>query len=258
MKKLIVTICILFSLIIIAIINTNAMNATFPTYSHNDDKVASDFYESLNIKIITQEPTIYDYVSELAVRDDGGFAVLTYKTPDPKIYVYSSEGKFEYGFETTCRCSFEIEFDGNNLLLVDYSTMEIISVDSNGNFIESACIDADANLYDKSLEINSNEYSRNGYVYTLDSDGWISDIFIFKEKVIKTDTDGNETVLYDCSDNNTGLGLFEVGNSEEAPGGFYVIAVPLVIIGTGVIALITFLQIRKYVRKIKKREMTDE
>lgn len=184
-------------------INALAMNTGFSTEEMNSEEQHT-FLSNINLTLISDEPqkstfTCFD-VSE------SGQVVIGFANAQKKyISVYDATGGFQYGYVFNCNQSFGVQWDSANLIIYFVRSDVAASFDSNGDNVELRTIEdtADNNSYwnrcvfSKEKMINTNRYTAKNNM------GILNMFASSYSQLLKTDSNGNETIIYDAGTTQT-------------------------------------------------------
>ncbi len=196
---------IIFFLFIISLIicnggiNTSAMNTGFTT-SEMNAKEQHIFLSNINLSPIYDEPqkgtiTCFD------VSKSGLIAIGFTSSENKHISVYDTTGKFQYGYIFNCNQSFGVQWDNANLIIYFVRSDVAASFSSDGANVELKKIEdtMDNNSYWNHF-VFSKEKTIDGNKYVIKNSMGVLNIFSSSySQLLKTDSNGNETVLYDVS-----------------------------------------------------------
>ena len=187
-----------FVLIFAGGINVFAMNTGFST-----DNLQPDVYDKILsntvFSLITEEPS-KDGIKCFDVNDNGLIAIGIDGTFKKMVLVYSEDGLFKYGYEFDDSGTFGLEWDEENIIIYFSRSSVAILVDPSANILELKEIPETSennsywlySVYSDSRKVNSNEYIVRKNLGLLN-------IFCFSyTQLIKTDLDGNTTIIYDA------------------------------------------------------------
>ena len=180
-------------------VNVFAMNTGFTTKDVSPESWKG-FLSNINLLLVTEEPEKAP-IKCFDVSDSEMIAVGFKTLSNTYISVYDKEGIFQYGYVFNCNQGFEVQWDGTNLIIYFFRSGVAASFDSRGNNIEVKEVE---NTVENSIYLNNSlsptERIVNKNKYTIKNNIWILNIFAFSySQVVKTDSEGNETILYDVS-----------------------------------------------------------
>lgn len=154
---------------------------------------------NINLSLIKEEPRRTSIIC-FDVNENESVAVGTEDANRKSVLVYTSNGIFKYGYTFDCSGSFGVEWDNEDIIIYFVRSSVAASFDKEGNNIEVKKIQdtADNNSY-----WNQNVYSLdrtvNGNEFTAKTNMGFLNIFTSSySQIIRTDTDGNTTTVYDA------------------------------------------------------------
>lgn len=179
--------------------NVFAMNTGF-SISEMNSKDQHTFLSNINLSPIYDEPqkgtiTCFD------VNESGLIAIGFASSENKHISVYDATGKFQYGYIFNCNQSFGIQWDSDNLIIYFVRSDVAASFNSDGINVELKRIEdtIDNNSY-WNHSVFSKEKTIDGNKYTIKNNMGMLNIFASSySQLLKTDSNGNETIIYDVS-----------------------------------------------------------
>ncbi len=229
--KKVIFISLIISLIIFSgSISAFAMNTGFSTREMNSEDQHT-FLSNINLTLISDEPQKSTFTC-FDVSESGQVAIGFANDQNKYISVYDANGKFQYGYVFNCNQSFGVQWDSANLIIYFVRSDVAASFDSNGANVESRTIEdtADNNSYWNRC-VFSKEKTIDTNRYTAKNNMGILNIFASSySQLLKTDSNGNETIIYDG------------GTTQTAQTVLFIIAVLIFA------ALVTALVIRRFLR----------
>lgn len=127
--------------------------------------------------------------------NDNGNILLVYHTSVTTLLVFDGNFDFMYGFEIDINENGGAEWNGENIILYTYRSYLLHEIDSNGNIIELKKVD----------DVLSNSYlfatekTVNGATYKAEKSFPLSSTYSI---ITKTDINNNKTILFDVSKEN--------------------------------------------------------
>lgn len=199
-RKIITIILIILIFLSTGRIYTFAMDTGFKT-DNMESEEQQTFLKNVDLNLITEQPPSYSVLC-FDVNEDGLIA-LGSKALDKKIVsIYSSDGVFMYGYTFNCSGSYGIEWDENNLIIYFVRSDVAAMFDEKGSCLELKMIPitAENNSY-WNYFVFSNKRIVGESEYRLKNDmGPFLNVFASSySQLIKTDSDGSTTVIYDVS-----------------------------------------------------------
>lgn len=180
-----------------------AMNTGFSTNEMNS-KDQLTFLSNINLSLITNEPQ-KSSIACFDVSNNGLIAIGSETSEKNFISVYDATGEFKYGYVFNCNQSFGVQWDGINLMIYFVRSDVAALFDPKGVNIELRTIEdtIDNNSY-WNHTVFSKEKTVNGNRYTIKNTMGLFNIFASSySQLIETDSDGNETIIYDFSTSQT-------------------------------------------------------
>ena len=185
---------IILSLLLVLLLNipqASAMETAFST-DEMPAEDAEEFVSARSLKLLEKEPSKKEFAC-FDVNPEHKIAVAYLHNDEGYVCVYA-EGKFLYGYRFNAIKFFAVEWAGDNLNILFATT--IMSVTPEGEVIDIATVN-------KSVENNTlRSYLSIGEKRTVDNTTYsIHRTFLAPaySKIVATDSDGNETILYDVS-----------------------------------------------------------
>lgn len=199
-RKIITIILIILTFLSTGRIYTFAMDTGFKT-DNMESEEQQTFLKNVDLNLITEQPPSYSVLC-FDVNEDGLIA-LGSQTLDKKIVsIYSSDGDFLYGYTFNCSGSYGIEWDENNLIIYFVRSDVAAMFDEKGSCLELELIPitAENNSY-WNYFVFSNKRIVGESEYRLKNDmGPFFNVFASSySQLIKTDSDGSTTVIYDVN-----------------------------------------------------------
>lgn len=180
-------------------LNIFAMKTDFSTSEMNLENQHT-FLSNINLSLIADEPQKRTILC-FDVNSNGMIAIGSAASENKYISVYDSTGEFQYGYTFNCNQSFGVQWDNTNLIICFVKNDVAASFDSNGNNTELRIIEnTDSNNSYWNNSVFSREKTIDSNSYTIKNNMGALNIFASSySQLIKTDAQGNETVLYDVS-----------------------------------------------------------
>lgn len=187
-----------FLIVFCGCISALAMNTGFSTGEMNSEEQQT-FLSNIDLTLMSEEPqksafTCFD------VSKSGQVAIGFANAQNKYISVYDANGKFQYGYVFNCNQSFGVQWDSADLIIYFVRSDAAASFDSNGTNVELRTIEdtADNNSYWNRC-VFSKEKTIDTNRYTAKNNMGILNIFASSySQLLKTDSDGNETIIYDA------------------------------------------------------------
>lgn len=198
-KNFILVLFTVFLIVFNTLINAFAMNTGF-SVSEMSSEDKQTFLSNVKLSLISEEPK-KDTFSCFDVNNMGLIA-LGYDTIDENyISVYDANGKFQYGYTFSCDGSFGVQWNDKNLMVYFVRSDVAASFDKNGTNVEIKNIDdTDVNnsywhntVFSTEKNIDTNRYKIKNNM------GLLNVLATDYSQLIKTDSDGNVTIIYDVS-----------------------------------------------------------
>ncbi len=196
---------IVFMLIVISIVFVNggvtifAMNTGFST-SEMSIEEQQTFLSNIKLSLLDSEPSKQAF-SCFDVSDDGLIAIGSGTSEKKYISVYNASGEFQYGYVFYANQSFGVQWDDTNLIIYFVRSDVAAVFDSSGNSIELRMIDntIDNNSYwNHSVFSEEKIHDEDKYIMK-NNMGLFNIVATTYSQLIVTDSDGNETIVYDVS-----------------------------------------------------------
>lgn len=184
-------------------VNAFAMNTGFSTNEMNS-KDQHTFLSNINLSLISDEPQ-KNSIACFDVSNSGLIAIGSETSENNFISVYDVTGEFKYGYVFNCNQSFGVQWDGINLTIYFVRSDVAALFDPKGTNIELRTIEdtIDNNAYWNHV-VFSKEKIVNGNRYTIKNTmGFLNFFASSYSQLIETDSDGNETIIYDFSTTQT-------------------------------------------------------
>lgn len=207
-KKTMIMIVIILTILSTGKVCTFAMDTGFKT-DNMELEEQQTFLKNVDLNLITEQPPSYSVLC-FDVNEDGLIA-LGSKSLDKKIVsIFSIDGDFLYGYTFNCSGSYGIEWDENNLIIYFVRSDVAAMFDENGNCLELKMIPITA---ENDSYWNYFVFSKKRIVgeskYRLKNDMGPLNFFASSySQLIKTDSDGSTTVIYDVSDSQLLYSIF--------------------------------------------------
>ncbi len=162
------------------------------------EQEAQEMAQRVEFTVLQQEPAKQSIVY-FDVNDEGMIAVSQIGVEKRKICVYSADGVFQYGYKVETSGHVGVEWCGDHLNLYFVRGNCILTVDAQGNVLDTADIrDTSENdkysrylLHDTERVVGDTRYSIRNDMGPLN---WIAGSY---SQIVITDSDGNETMVYD-------------------------------------------------------------
>lgn len=200
-RKIITIILIILIFLSTGRIYTFAMDTGFKT-DNMESEEQQTFLKNVDLNLITEQPPSYSVLC-FDVNEDGLIA-LGSKALDKKIVsIYSSDGVFMYGYTFNCSGSYGIEWDENNLIIYFVRSDVAAMFDEKGSCLELKMIPitAENNSYWNYFVFSKKRIvGESGYRLKNDMGPFLNVFASSYSQLIKTDSDGSTTVIYDVSD----------------------------------------------------------
>ena len=183
-------------LVSLLLVNANvevlAMETGFSTEEMSQESV-DDFLESINLTFLITDDQLKGRIDSFDVSENGMVAVAHHLIYTDNIFIYNSEGEFQYGYSVNSYGVVEVEFDNDNLIICFVRSDVALSVDSNGE-VQSV------------LEIPNTKENEEHWKYltylrekTVGDTKYSLEGFSDYNKVIARNASGEETVIYDAT-----------------------------------------------------------
>lgn len=149
-------------------------------------------FSSLQLQVVT-EAEDRGTIECFDINSKGMIALAVKPSPKASVYVYNSNGDFQYGYKFKCSEGFCISWNGENLVLYLLRSDLNITVDSNGNCVSmtkvthSLSSEERKSIYAKKRKSGENEYFLDSRLGPLASS---------YSRLISVDANGNQKVLY--------------------------------------------------------------
>ena len=184
---------------IISCISVSAMTTGFELEEVSDE-TKERLISNKSINVINEEAG-FESISCFDVSENGLVAVGVQNGINNFVNIYDNNGSFLYGYSVGIDGTFGIEFDNDNLIIHLVRSDIAILIDENGNYLE---INSIKNNYDndsywnnvifaKAKEINDSKYQLTN------SSGFLKFFAPSYSQLIKTSSDGTQTILIDVS-----------------------------------------------------------
>lgn len=190
-KKIIFSVLILlFAFIIHNQYTVLAMNTGFETEDIDSDTQAHIFMK-MEIELLESDPEGY-LISNYDINRLNGDIALSFDNQfgiTKKIGIYDASGIYKYGYSLLDYGSVCVEWDGVNIIIISVRGDRAVLVDMDANLIDMKRI---KNNTRNNTYWHDNVFSNNKVIG--------QDTYVLKHsKLIKTDSSGKETILYDES-----------------------------------------------------------
>ena len=183
------TFCILLSFVIPALA-TDERIISAPARAFSEEE-KTEVEKHLGLKVIDDD-NLKTGICAFAVSETGEVAVVT---KHGRLYVYDTDGIFQYGFLFDLQSACGIAFSGENVAIYFVRGDYIAIYDSSGNCVSMKEIKyPDYDLIHQFL--HRTQIRHAGKNYSLERDLVISDTYA---RLVITDEDGNRNVIYDSS-----------------------------------------------------------
>lgn len=191
-----------FVLLIVLFINSievKAMNTGFST-AEVSEETKNTFVSNINLSLLEAEPVKKEVLC-FDVNSQGMLALGQKDSQEKIVCVYSSQGKFLYGYSFNCTQSFGVEWDEQYVNIYFVRSSIIISVDQNGEIqdIYNVPETKENNRYYFEF-MSAAEKTVNDTEYILTNEGLSKVLASSYTKLIVRDIDGNENTIYDVSE----------------------------------------------------------
>ncbi|MHB8961559.1 MAG: hypothetical protein ACYC5K_00180 [Saccharofermentanales bacterium] len=199
-NKFKIAVALFISLELLGVVPVMAMNTDFELETINDETRAN-IVGNLNI-ILVNTPVKNIPISCFDVNEYGDIALGFNDLSNKSICVYNSDGSFKYGYSFMTNGRFGVEWDEANLIIFFVRGDIAAQVDDNANVIDVKKI---SNSFQNNSYWNHKVFStirtENDTTYMLRNDLGLLNLFAMStySKLIKTNGDGSELVLYDVS-----------------------------------------------------------
>ncbi len=195
---------LILSFVLLIVISTNAievnaMQTEFFTEELSEETKTA-FVTNINILPLSSEPQKNSILC-FDVNEQGMIAVGQKNSQRKEICVYTSQGKFLYGYTFNCTQSFCVEWDERNLNVYFIRSDVIISLDSDGNILDIKTVQdtIDNNSYRNSL-LYSTTRTVGGTTYLIRNNmgifNWLASSF---SQIVTVDATGMESIIYDVN-----------------------------------------------------------
>ncbi len=167
-----------------------------------DQESQQERLEYMQIQLLTSGDEQTKSIACFDINDQGMIALGLYSSDNKAIYVYNQKGGFEYGYAFKDNGNFGVEWDHDNLLICSVRGDAIIAVDRDANCVgmKSITDSIDNNTY-WNHEIYAVRRTYSGDTYEIRNDlDFFNAFAASKSKLVKIDTEGKTTVIYDVSD----------------------------------------------------------
>lgn len=154
---------------------------------------------NINLSLIKEGPRRTSIIC-FDVNENESVAVGTEDANRKSVLVYTSNGIFKYGYTFDCSGSFGVEWDNEDIIIYFVRSSVAASFDKEGNNIEVKKIQdtADNNSY-WNQNVYSSDRTVNGNKFTAKTNmGFLNTFTSSYSQIIRTDTDGNTTTVYDA------------------------------------------------------------
>lgn len=203
-------VCRLFTFVVFLIIFTNlmcvdAMNTGFSTEELTEKK-QNEFASAISISLLTEKPAkksilCFD-VNEngmIAVCQDGDY--MNDGQDRKEVCIYSSDGKYLYGYTFCCSESIALEWDNDCINICFIRSSIILSIDSNGNILDVKEVQntVENNAYENKLTVSTSRIIGNTKYLIKNDMGIFNWIAISYSQIVTIDASGNEKVIYDVN-----------------------------------------------------------
>lgn len=134
--------------------------------------------------------------------DERGFIALGIdNSTSKKIYIYNSEGEFQYGYSFENSGTFSMEWDNENIIIYFTRSGVAALVDKKARIIELRMISESLENYDyRTYVVFATKRTVGNIEYEMKNDpGIIYGLSPSYSQLIKLDQQGNMDIIYDCS-----------------------------------------------------------
>ena len=188
-----------FLLLFMNFLRVSAMNTGFSTTAVNE-KEQETFWNNLELSLLTDEVR-GGKIKCFDVDAEGRVAIGLTGPRGKYISVYDSDGAFQYGYSFDCGQDYGVQWDGTNLLLYFVRSDMAVSLDESGQKTELRAIEQ---------TIENNSYWNHVVFSDVKTVGEVKyemrnrmgplNLFASSySQLVKTDGNGDETILYDVS-----------------------------------------------------------
>lgn len=207
-KKLVSIIFIITMIVCNGSVTVFAIDTGFST-SEMSIKDQQTFISNTKLSLINDEPR-KSIIKCFDVSNSELIAIGSKISEKAYISVYDTTGKFQYGYAFDCNQNFAVQWDDTNLIIYFVRSDVAALVDSNGTIMELKRIDNTLNnnsYWHHSVFIT--EKTLNDNRYTIKNNMGLLNVFVSTYSLlVKTDSDGNETIIYDVSSAQTAKTVF--------------------------------------------------
>lgn len=198
--KVLCSLVVFCLVMLISGVNSYALNTGF-TYDEISESRKESCIDSIKLTLVSEAPSGRSIVT-FDVNEKGMIA-LGHDLPNlkKKISIYDSEGNFKYGYSFETHGSFNVEWDGDYLNIYFVRSDYLVTVDSDANIIDIVEVQNTRENQKYSMYyLGGTERVVGDTKYTIRSD---MGIFSFMQssysRLVKTSSDGTETILYDVN-----------------------------------------------------------
>lgn len=175
-----------------------AMNTGFST-TELSPEFCESFQNNINLEITMQEPN-GDGISCFDISDSEMIALGRDTSLGKYVYIYDSNGIFQYGYSFYDYGRFRVEWDNENIIIHFVRSDLAALIDENGKIIELKKIENTNENNSYWRQLNSPERVVNNNKYTLKCDmGLLNFVALSYSQVVKTDSNGDVTMMYDAN-----------------------------------------------------------
>ena len=180
-------------------IEVSAMNTGFST-EELSEKDRNTFISNIDISILEEKPT-ERAIQCFDVSKNGMIAIGQDGMEGKVLCVYSSDGKFQYGYTFNCRQSFGVEWVGEDVNIYFVRSDVLVTVNQEGEILDIAkAQDTIENNTYRNHMLCSTERTSGDTRYTIRNDMGILNVFSPSySQLIATKSTGEEIILYDVN-----------------------------------------------------------
>ncbi len=178
-------------------IEVKAINSGFSTEPLPEEEKV--WYDK-NISKITSEPP-KKAINCFDVNESGLIAICQDEMDEDLICVYTSEGKFLYGYRFKCDGTFGVEWNNEWINIYFVRSDDIITVDTDGNILALEKVEdtSDNNTYRNHL-LHTSSRTVGDTTYVIRNDmGIFNRIATSYSQIVTIDANGVECIIYDVS-----------------------------------------------------------
>jgi len=193
-----VILLIVTCLVLISLFNNSvhAMETGFETRDLSQE-LQDRIWGNIQLSVSESKPT-NAAICSFDVNENGDIALgLCNNT----INIYDSNGQYQYSYFFTTSGSYSVEWDNDKLLIFLVRSSALLQVDSKGKLVEmkKATETADNSIY--LISLRKPRRTVNDSVYVIKNELGFFNLIIRSSysKLVKTDANGTQTVIYDVS-----------------------------------------------------------